>query len=220
MNDATPLVVANHKANKNWEEIKSWLSEVGPVTKDFKGTVILCPTSPFLSGSLEEIKKHGYKIKLGIQDISHFEKGAYTGEIAASQLENMVSYAIVGHSERRDNFLEDEEILQKKVDNAQSAGVEPIYCIQSESTPIAKNVQIIAYEPPFAIGTGKPDTVENIAKTAKTIKDTAPFIFIYGGSVSPDNIRNIAILPGIDGVLVGATNSLDPSRFVSILKLI
>jgi len=220
MNDAAPLVVANHKANKSWEELKAWIREVGPVSKEFNGTVVLCPAAAFISGAYEEIKNHGYNIKLGVQDISRFEKGSYTGEVAASQLEGLVSYAIIGHSERRDNFLEDETVLQKKVDNAQAVNIEPIYCIQTEETAIAKNVQIIAYEPPFAIGTGKPDTIENIARVAKKIKDIAPYIFIYGGSVSKDNIRNIVLLPGIDGVLIGATHSLDPADFVSALKLI
>lgn len=220
MNDATPLVVANQKANKNWEEVKTWIAEVGPTAKAFPGTVILCPTAPFLSGAYELIKDHGYKIKLGIQDVSQFEKGAHTGEVAASQLQNLASYVIIGHSERRDNFLEDESLLQKKVDNAQAVGIEPIYCVQGENTPIAKNVQVIAYEPSFAIGTGKPDTLDNIARIAKKTKDIAPYVFIYGGSVSKDNIRNIALLPGLDGVLVGATNSLDSQDFAAILKLI
>lgn len=220
MSDATPLVVANHKANKNWEEVKEWLTEVGEAAKDFRGTVILAPSSPFIAACFEEIKSHNLKIKLGAQDVSQFKEGAFTGEFAADQLKGLIDYTIIGHSERRNNFLEDEVVLQKKVDNAQNADVEPIFCIQSETTPLAKNVQIIAYEPPFAIGTGNPDTLENIAKVAQKIKDNTPYMFLYGGSVSMTNASHIILIPGIDGLLVGATNSLDPQKFIAILKSI
>jgi triosephosphate isomerase len=220
MNDNLPLVIANHKANKNWEEVREWLKEVGKDSHDFKGTVIFCPTSPFIAASAEVIKSHNLKIKLGNQDISQFEVGAYTGEVAASQLKDLVSYVIIGHSERRINFLENDAVLGKKVENALAAGISAIFCTQSQTTPVVKNVEIVAYEPPFAIGTGNPDTLENIAKVAQKVKQDTPYIFLYGGSVSKDNASHIALIPGVDGLLVGATNSLNPEKFIAILKSI
>lgn len=218
MIDRLPLVVANHKANCHWQEVKEWIREVGLVAAGFKGTVILCPALPFLAASHQEIKSHNLKIKLGAQDISQFKEGAYTGETTASQLQGLISYSIIGHSERRKNFSEDNTVLQKKVDNALDAEIEPIYCIQSANTPLVKNTQIVAYEPPFAIGTGNPDTVESIAKVAQKIKQDTPYIFLYGGSVSMVNASHIIVIPGVDGLLVGATNSLDPQKFVAVLK--
>lgn len=220
MNDPSPLVIANHKANKNWDETKEWVHEIGRETKHFKGTVILCPSSPFIAAAYEEINLHNFKIKLGVQDISRFEHGSHTGEVAASQIKDIVGYAIIGHSERRDALAEDDLILQQKVDNAQEADISAIYCIQNEDTPIAKNVRIVAYEPPFAIGTGNPDTIDNISRVAKKVKSDAPYTFIYGGSVSSVNASKIAAIPGLDGLLVGATNSLNPYRFVEIIKSI
>ncbi len=220
MNDPSPLVIANHKANQNWEEVKTWIREVGKDTKGFRGTVILCPSLPFVAAAAEEIKFHKFKIKLGVQDISRFENGAHTGEVAASQVKDIVGYVIVGHSERREKFSEDDSILQKKVNNAQSADLEVIFCVQNKETPIVRNVRIIAYEPPFAIGTGNPDTVESISQMAKKIKSQAPYTFIYGGSVSRDNASHIAAIPGVDGLLVGATNSLNSERFTTIVKSI
>ncbi len=220
MNDPSPFIIANHKANKNWEEAKVWIDEVGRETKSFRGTVILCPSFPFVAAAAEEIKLHKFKLRLGVQDISQFEAGAHTGEVAASQVKDIVTYAIIGHSERRDTFSEDDSILQKKVDNVQSMDIEAIYCVQSPQTAIVKNVRIIAYEPPFAIGTGNPDTVESISKMAKEIKSQAPYIFIYGGSVSSSNAKNLVTIPGVDGLLVGATNSLNPQRFIEITKSI
>lgn len=220
MNDVLPLVIANHKANKDWQEVKDWLKVIGPQSKEFDGTIIFCPALPFISGAYEEIKTHHYKIKLGAQDVSQFEAGSYTGEVSASQLAGIVDYVIVGHSERRDNFLEDETILQTKVNNVQNLDIDAIYCIQTATTPIAKNTMIVAYEPPFAIGTGNPDTLENIAKVSKQVKEISPYIFLYGGSVSKDNATHLSIIPGVDGLLVGATHSLDPHRFSQILKAI
>jgi len=220
MNDPFPLIVANLKANKTWDEVQDWLREVGPEAKDFKGTVVFCPSFPFLASSQEIIKEKKYNIKLGVQDISFFDQGPYTGEVAATQLAGLASYALVGHSERRQNFNEDAARLQNKLVNAQKASISAILCVQSENTPILNDVAIVAYEPTFAIGSGNPDTLTHIELIAKRIKDKGPYHVLYGGSVSKDNVGGIMLLGVIDGVLVGASHSLDPLKFTSILKAI
>ena len=220
MNNPFPLVVANHKANKTWDEVKAWLDEVGPEAKDFKGTIVFCPSFPFLVASYDLITSKKYNLKLGSQDISFFDQGPYTGEVAATQLTGIVGYALVGHSERRQNFNEDAARLQNKLVNAQKADISAILCLQSENTPILNDVAIVAYEPTFAIGSGNPDTLTNIELVAKRIKEKGPYRVLYGGSVSKDNVGGIMLLGVIDGVLVGASHSLDPQKFTDILKAI
>src|SRR3990167_1058842 len=130
MNNPKPIVVANLKANLTWEEVSTWLDKVGQVSKDFKGTIIFCPSYQFLTSVKEKIDRDSINIKLGSQDISKFEQGAYTGEVAASQIAKLVEYAIIGHSERRQNFKEDDKVLEEKVENANAAGIKPIFCVQ------------------------------------------------------------------------------------------
>jgi len=220
MIDTPPLVIANQKANKTWLEVKAWLHEVGPHTKNFVGTVIFCPSMPFLVSSHQEIESRKYNMKLGAQDISFFEQGPYTGEVAASQIKDIIGYVIVGHSERRQNFQEDDARLQNKLVNIQKAGVNAIYCVQSDTTPVLNDVPIIAYEPTFAIGTGNPDTLVHIQSVTEKIKQKGPYTVIYGGSVSKDNVGAIRLLGSIDGVLVGASHSLDAGSFIDILSAI
>ncbi len=220
MNDPFPLVIANHKANKTWDEVKDWLDQVGPEAKNFKGTVVFCPSIPFLAASYDLIKSKKYNLKVGAQDISFFDQGPYTGEVAASQLTGLAAYVLIGHSERRQNFNEDAARLQNKLVNAQKADISAILCLQSESTPILNDVAIVAYEPTFAIGSGNPDTLTNIELVAKRIKEKGPYRVLYGGSVSKDNAGGIMLLGVIDGVLVGASHSLDPQKFIGILKAI
>lgn len=220
MNDPFPLVVANHKANKNWSDVKEWLSEVGPQTKDFEGTIVFCPSFPFLVAANQIIKDKKYNMKLGAQDISFFDQGPYTGEVAATQLSGLVSYTLVGHSERRQNFHEDDARLQNKLVNAQKAQIEAILCVQSAETPILNDVAIIAYEPTFAIGTGNPDTLVNIKNVVSQIKEKGPYTVLYGGSVSKDNVGGLMLIGDLDGVLVGASHSLDSEKFINILKAI
>lgn len=219
MNDSKPLVVANLKANKTWDEVSIWIDEVGQAAASFSGTVIFCPASPFLSASYLKIRQLDLKLQIGSQDISKFEQGAYTGESAASQIADICQYSIIGHSERRQNFGETDEVLAAKVKNAKSVNIEPIFCVQSAENNIPADVEIVAYEPTFAIGTGNPDTPENALVVAQKIKEKGPFTVLYGGSVSERNVKSFLKRDVIDGVLVGATNSLDPAKFVAIINL-
>lgn len=217
MNNPKPIVVANLKANLTWEEVSTWLDKVGQVSKNFKGTIIFCPSYPFLQAAREKIGKESINVHLGSQDISRFEQGAFTGEVAANQISDLVDYAIIGHSERRQNFKEDDQTLKDKVEKAKSKSIEPIFCIQNEKTMIPDQVSIIAYEPVFAIGTGNPETPENIESIGQKLKAKGQCTILYGGSVSQENVKSFVDKQSVDGVLVGATNSLDPQKFVAIL---
>lgn len=217
MNDQLPLVIANLKANKTWDQISAWIDTVAQKAEYFPGTVVFCPSAPFLSGSSHKITANGYKIKLGIQDISKFEQGAYTGEIAVSQIADFCQYAIIGHSERRQNFGETDEILAQKVKNAARVGITLIFCVQNENTPIPEGAQIVAYEPVFAIGTGKPDTPQDAKAIAQKLKAKGTYTVIYGGSVTSDNVKSFVQKGTIEGVLVG-TDSKEPADFVKILE--
>ena len=217
MNDPQPLVIANLKANKTWDEMSLWLEEINKGSGSFSGTVIVCPSAPFISSARQKLKPLGSSLRLGTQDISKFEQGAYTGETAASQIADLVTYAIIGHSERRQNFQEDDETLAKKVKNALAANVIPIFCVQGPDTLIPEGVKIVAYEPIFAIGTGNPDTPENAKAVSEKLKARGQYIVVYGGSVTPENTKSFLQKNLIDGVLVG-TNSLDPRSFIQILN--
>lgn len=216
MNDATPIVVANHKANLNWQDLEKWLQSLTEVG-NFKGTIVVCPSSAFLKAAAQKIKDLNLSVKLGSQDISKFEQGAYTGELAASQIADICSYSIIGHSERRSNFSETEDDLTKKVENAKAAGIEPIFCVQSETDEIPQEVTIVTYEPIFAIGTGNPETSDKAAQVAEEIKGQGEYQVLYGGSVGGENVKSYIGTGKIDGVLV-ATNSLDPVKFLEVIQ--
>lgn len=220
MNNNKPLLVANLKANCTWEQVQAWLDLVGPAARNFKGTIIFCPSYPFLATASQKIKSENLPIILGAQDVSEFEQGAYTGEVAASQISSLVNYSIIGHSERRENFNEDEIALAKKVQNATAAKIIPVFCVQGADTEIPEGVQIVAYEPIFAIGTGNAETPENVRKMVEIIKAKGDYEVLYGGSVSAENIQSFIDQGKTDGVLVGATNSVDPQKFKSILSAV
>ena len=218
MNNALPLVIANLKANKTWDEVSSWIDDVAQAAQSFRGTIVFCPSHPFLAAAYVKISQNGINLKLGTQDISQFEQGAYTGGVAASQIADLVKFAIIGHSERRQNFKEDYEILERKAKNALSSRIEPIFCVQTPKDQIPQDVKIVAYEPVFAIGTGNPDTAVNIQKVAREIKAKRDLQIVYGGSVNSTNVNSFIVKDLVDGVLVGATNSFDPGKFIAILK--
>lgn len=220
MDDSRPLTAANLKAHKTWQEVSDWISVVGPKTRDFAGTVIFCPSTPFLAAVFDKVKIEQWKVRIGAQDISRFGEGAYTGEAAASQIADICQYVLIGHSERRKYFREDDDILWQKVKNAAASYIEPIFCVQDENTKIPEGVKIAAYEPIFAIGTQEPDSPENARMVVSEIKKKGDLAVLYGGSVSGENVKSFLSDGLIDGVLVGATNSLDPQKFVRILESI
>lgn len=220
MNDPHPIIVVNLKANKSSEQMAAWLDEFSEVLQSFQGTIVVCPSFPILTithPKIEEIKKNkSINIHLGSQDVSQFEQGPYTGEVAASQLKGLCTFAIIGHSERRQNFSENQETLTKKVKNAKNAGLEPIFCVQDQAGEIPEGVTTVAYEPIFAIGTGNPDTPENADQVAAVLKQKRDVSILYGGSVTPDNIRLFTEKENIAGAIVGS-GSLDPQNLIKII---
>jgi triosephosphate isomerase len=131
-------------------------------------------------------------------------------------MKDLVDYTLIGHSERRKNFLETDEILFKKVEMAKSAGLKVIYCVPDAMTKIPENVEIVAYEPITAIGSGNPDTPENASTVARAIKNQGILAVLYGGSVTSENVHHFTKEDAIDGVLVGGA-SLKPVEFSSII---
>ena len=242
-----PMIAGNWKMNTTVDEAVALVKKILPELDKIKGVdKVICP--PFISlAPLMELLE-GSSVKLGAQNIYFEEKGAYTGEISPLMLDDLCEFVIIGHSERRQYFNETIEMVDKKVGAALKVGLTPILCIgetpeenengQTEavlakqlSSPSARiyyfSGLVVAYEPIWAIGTGK-------AATAKQANETIGFIrryisehygkgvsedvrILYGGSVTSDNIAEFMQQPEIDGALVGGA-SLKADQFVSMVK--
>lgn len=214
------LIVANWKSNITNFQAKNWLdafkiNDLGITGKE----VIICPSFTLLPSVSSEAKSEKLEIKIGAQDISPFDEGAYTGEINGKQIKEFADYVLIGHSERRQYFKEDNETLNRKVIMAIKYNLMPIFCVQNENTPIPTGVKIVTYEPVSAIGTGNPDTPDNAEQVATAIKSFNKEIaqVLYGGSVTSNNINSFTKMSNINGVLVGGA-SLDPTEFLKIIK--
>lgn len=218
-------VIANWKSNKTISEALDWVSKVGPaIPKSDPSTssglkVVVCPTFSTLSEIKKAITVGSFPIMVGSQDLSPFGIGAYTGEEAARILREVVDLSILGHSERRKNFGESDEIVSKKVRQAKDNNIIPLVCVQGEETPVPEDCKLIAYEPIWAIGSGNPDTPENADKVANSLKQKygSDLEVIYGGSVTSENVKGFVAQDNISGVLSGNA-SLDPEEFVKIVK--
>lgn len=208
--------------------------------KSYSGNnqIILCPPFTLIATSAWALK--GSKIKLGAQNCHSEEKGAFTGDISASQVRDAgAEYVIVGHSERRSHCGEDNKTVNKKALAAISAGLTPIICIGEEEAErdsgkteniIKKQIEesipkdkagkyIIAYEPVWAIGTGKTPTSNEIAQVHSLILSLLPGAkVLYGGSVNEKNCVEIAKIPNVSGFLVGGA-SLDSDKFAKIMNV-
>ncbi len=206
------FIAGNWKSNKTLFEAKDWIQKFR-ATWNGNVTVVLC--APFTL--LSTLKFQNLPFTLGAQDVSAFGEGAYTGEINAKQLKELVTWVIIGHSERRKNFSETDEVLAKKVEQAKLAGLKIIYCVPDDSTVVPLHVDVVAYEPVWAIGTGKTDTPENANSVITTIKAKSQVsTVIYGGSVTADNVASFIREPSIDGVLPGGA-SLDAEKFMNLI---
>jgi triosephosphate isomerase len=217
--------------------------------QEIKADVIICP--PFTSLDTAKTLIEGSVIKLGAQNMYFEENGAYTGEISASMLKSAgCEYVILGHSERRTIFKENDQLINKKIKKALSSALKPIFCVgetlqerESGTTESVIKTQvteglsgvsaedlkkiIIAYEPVWAIGTGKtasPDQAQEVHKFIRTLvenlysKEAADEIIIqYGGSVKPENASLLLSQPDVDGALVGGA-CLKAESFFSIIK--
>lgn len=242
-----PFIAGNWKMNTTVNEavelvktMRAKLDEVSGVDK------VICP--PFVSlAAVRELIK-GSSIKLGAQNIYFAEKGAYTGEISPLMLADLCEFVIIGHSERRQYFNESGEIVNKKIIAALKAGLRPILCVgeRLEENEAGKteevvtgqlrsslagidylNGLIIAYEPIWAIGTGKAATGEQANETISLIRQNISKLYddkiaqdmriLYGGSVTAANAIEFMPQPEIDGALVGGA-SLKATEFLGIVK--
>jgi triosephosphate isomerase len=238
-----PLIIANWKMNPvSLEEAKSLFSALGEPTSGWNKRsveVVICPPFAWLAEGRQQATEGGFT--LGAQDVFYEDKGAFTGEISPEMLKSSnVDYVIIGHSERRKNFGETDEIVNKKIKKALEAGLKIIFCIgetEEERKAGKKNEVLqrqiqeglkdvidikdvnVAYEPVWAIGTGNNCEVEETKETIEFIKkfvlkDTR---VLYGGSVKSENSGNYVKDAGADGLLVGGA-SLDAEEFVKIVK--
>jgi len=246
----TPLVAGNWKMNKTVEEARSLVAEMLPGLQEVKSVEqVLCP--PFMSLMPISAMLVGTEIGLGAQNL-HWEKsGAFTGEVSAAMIREFCSYVIIGHSERRTYFGETDETVNKRLNAALANGLIAIVCIgetlaenEAGKTGVVlerqlreglKNIPVeqlsklvIAYEPVWAIGTGRAATGMDANRiVAATIRPVLRELFgtrgaeemrvLYGGSVTGANAAEFFSQPEIDGALVGGA-SLKPADFVSIVR--
>ena len=243
------IIAGNWKMNMLPNETISMISELEQLVKDSKAEVILCV--PFTDLFYALLTAQGTNIKIGAQNMHFAETGAYTGEVSGQMLKVIgVEYVIIGHSERREYFAETDETVNKKIKAAFNYDLKPIVCVgeKLEEREAGKTVEIItnqtknaldgltneqventiiAYEPIWAIGTGKTATAEDANESVKAIrakiaeiygKDTAEKVIIqYGGSVKSTNAKELFETSDIDGGLVGGA-SLKPDEFSKIVK--
>lgn len=218
-------IIANWKSNKNIAEALDWVSKVGPaIPKRDDLKIVVCPTFSALSEVKKATTIGNFPLLMGAQDLSPFGVGAYTGEESAALLKELVSVAILGHSERRQNFSETDEMVAKKVAQAKQFNITPLVCVQGSDTPVPEGCQLVAYEPVWAIGTGHPDTPENANQVAKALKEkygppAGGLEVLYGGSVTAENIEAFVSQLDINGVLIGKA-SLDAQEFIKICQTI
>jgi triosephosphate isomerase len=216
------FIVANLKSYKTESEAKQWLEDfkIGLNQINFSGEkeIIICPSFTLLHLFKNFLQDNNLPVKLGAQNISPFSEGAYTGEVNAKQIKEFADYVLIGHSERRKNFNEEDEVLMQKTKLSLENELSVIYCVQEGQTNVPSGVNVLAYEPVFAIGSGNPDTPENANKVAGELKEkNDQFIVLYGGSVNSENVNSFTKQENILGVLVGGA-SLEAKEFVQIIK--
>jgi triosephosphate isomerase (TIM) len=245
-----PIIAGNWKMNKTVEESVDMVKNLLPLVQDIDDVdIVVCPTFTALYPVSEIIK--GSSIKLGAQNMSNEDSGAFTGEISADMLKSSgCEYVIVGHSERREYNNESNELINKKIKKVISSGLLPILCVgeklEQREAGITNDVVkehvveglkdidnndilkiVIAYEPVWAIGTGKTATSEQAQEVHAFIRSilaelyddqiAAQIRIQYGGSVKPSNVKELMANEDLDGALVGGA-SLDPESFEQLVK--
>ncbi|MDF2522095.1 MAG: triosephosphate isomerase [Clostridia bacterium] len=242
-----PLIAGNWKMNKTPKEALELVNALKPLVQNAAAEVVVCPTFVALSDVLKAAE--GSNIKVGAQNMYHQDSGAYTGEISPVFLKAMnVEFVILGHSERRQYFLESNEEINKKVASALKHGLKPILCVGETLEEREKGITfdvigeqvkkcladlqqynledvVVAYEPVWAIGTGRTATKEDANEVIGFIRQQLKEVLgeklsvntriLYGGSVKSSNIRELMEMPEIDGALVGGA-SLDAAEFAKI----
>ena len=229
------VIAGNWKMNVLPGEALEFVNNLAPIVKDTKNEVIICVPYTDLFYTLLAVQETN--IHVGAQNMHWKESGAYTGEISPDMLKCInVEYVIIGHSERRQYFNETDETVNLKVKSALEHGLKPIVCVgesleQKEAgntekiitSQVAKALEgltlddlsntIIAYEPIWAIGTGKTATAEDANNSIKAIRNKIKELFntddvtiLYGGSVKPENAKELFSMSDIDGGLVGGAS--------------
>lgn len=243
------VIAGNWKMNMLPNEAIDFIDKLAPLVKNTENEVILCVPYTDLFYSL--LTAQGTNIKIGAQNMHYEEKGAYTGEISGKMLKSIgVEYVIIGHSERRQYFNETDETVNKKIKAAFENKLNPIVCVgetleQREANKTEEIIKkqtklalqglteeqvkntIIAYEPIWAIGTGKTASSEQANDAIKAIRDEICQIYgqnvgngviiQYGGSVKSSNAKELFEMSDIDGGLVGGA-SLNPEEFAKIVN--
>ena len=245
------IVAGNWKMNKTLAEAEALTRELLTASSQLntRAGIVLCTPFPYLQAVSKLVA--GSRLQVGAQNCSEHDSGAYTGEVSAAMLQSLgIPYVIIGHSERRQYFGESSITLAKKVDRALANNLIPIFCCgeplevreknghealvkkQTEEalfhlSPDKVSKVVIAYEPVWAIGTGKTATSQQAqdmhaiirrhlaAKYGASIADD--ITILYGGSVKPDNAKELFSSPDVDGGLVGGA-SLKASDFIGIIQ--
>ena len=242
-----PIIAGNWKMNKTAAEAEQLIEELKPLVKKSKPEVVVCVPYTDLSAAKKAIE--GSNIKLGAQNVAWADSGAFTGEISAAMLKEIgVEYVIIGHSERRTYFGETDESVNIRLKQALKCGLKPIVCVgetlfereKKRTNKVLKRQVlegfkgiedftdiVIAYEPVWAIGTGKTATAEDANKTIGYIRnlvkktwgeDVAKGLRIqYGGSMKPSNAKELMAMRNIDGGLIGGA-SLKAEDFAAIVN--
>jgi triosephosphate isomerase (TIM) len=241
-----PFIAANWKMNKTLPEAGEFMAKFIPEVKDTTGVdIVIAP--PFTVLGIAAAALRGTNILLAAQDVFYEEKGAYTGEISPLMLVDLgCAFVIVGHSERRQYFHETDDTVNRKIKAAQKAGLGVIFCIGEsleereagktfdilnrelekglDGVPPAK--MVLAYEPIWAIGTGKTATPPQAQEAHAYIRERLNILYgnqsdelciLYGGSVTPDTVDSLMACQDIDGALVGGA-SLKAESFSKIVK--
>ena len=243
-----PIIAGNWKMNLTPGEAERLVAELLPLVKDAVCDVVICP--PYVDLATVGKLLVGTNIKLGAQNVHWAPKGAFTGEISADMLLAVgVQYAIVGHSERRQYFNETDETVNKRARAALEAGITPIICVGESLEQREKGVTdsivskqtvaalagfeadearkvVIAYEPIWAIGTGRTATAEDANATIGVIRSAIAGVYggkiasevriQYGGSMNPKNAGELMAMPEIDGGLIGGA-SLKSEDFAKVV---
>ncbi len=243
-----PIIAGNWKMNLGPAQAKELIEELKPLVAGINCDVVVCP--PFVDLPVAAQALSGSGVMLGCQNIHWAEKGAFTGEISASMLKELgVSYAIVGHSERRQYFGETDEGVNVRLKAALCADITPILCVgeslaqrEAEETDaiVARQVErglkdvssseaarvVVAYEPIWAIGTGKTATAVQAEETIGLIREILTALYgqktaqgmriQYGGSMNGNNAKELMEMPNIDGGLIGGA-SLKAVEFAQIV---
>lgn len=235
------IIVGNQKMYMSPNEVGEYLkSVIGKITTS---NVIICPSSIYIPYFLK------HKFSVGVQDVCEQNGGAFTGEISAKQVSELgIKYSLVGHSERRIHFYEDNDLINKKIKNLLEHNIKPILCIgetneeknllktnkvlKRELVTCLKGIElelfdkiIIAYEPIWAIGTNRIPTMEEIKNNVKYIKEIVKKIYkadvkvLYGGSINPNNIEKLNKIDCLDGFLIGGS-STKPKEFLNIIEVV